>query len=263
MSDIISAVSRTVRDLGDSLMPHFAEVEPIVKDDGSWLTEADRHSHEVLLRKLREIVDLPVLSEELSDSEQQAIISESKAGYWCVDPLDGTSNYTLGIPYWCISVGLVIEGNIRLGVIYDPNREECFTAIDDEPTRLNGSIVQTTPAHDLYHATALIDLKRLPQNVVSRLISDYAFRSQRCFGASALDLCWIAMDRCQLYLHGEQKLWDYVAGKRILLNSGGHCESFSGDSVFQNDLEPRPIIAASSDKLMSQWRDYFQSIQSS
>ena len=263
MSDIINAISTTVREVGDSLMPHFAEVEPIVKEDGSWLTEADRHSHEVLLSELRKIVDLPVLSEELTDPEQQAIISESKAGYWCVDPLDGTSNYTLGIPYWCISVGLVVESSVRLGVIYDPNRKELFSAIDDQPACLNGTVIQASSVNDLYHATALIDLKRLPENVVARLISDYAFRSQRCFGASALDLCWIAMDRCQLYLHGEQKLWDYVAGKKILLNSGGQCESFTGDSVFQNALEPRPIIAASSEKLMVQWRDYFQTIQSS
>ena len=262
MLDIIDKISSIVIDLGDSLMPHFARVEPTVKNDGSWLTKADKHSHNVLLRELRQIVDLPVLSEELTDPEQREIITQSRSGYWCVDPLDGTSNFTLGIPYWCISIGLVEHGSVRLGVIYDPNRKELFSAIDDQPSCLNGAEIQTNPISDLYHATALIDFKRVPTNVVARLTSDYAFRSQRCFGASALDLCWIAMDRCQLYLHGEQKLWDYVAGKKILLNAGGICESFSGDSVFQNDLEPRSIIAASSTCLMNQWRDYFQRIQS-
>ncbi len=260
MSDLISAVNDIVRPLGEELLPLFAKVDPITKEDGSWLTAADHQAHHVLSESLPNLVNLPVLSEEISEQEQLAIIKESQAGYWCVDPLDGTSNFTLGIPHWCISIGLVIESEIKLGVVYDPNLKELFAAVDDQPSTLNGHRIKNAPTEQLSDAIAMIDFKRIPGSIAQHLIHSNPYRSQRSYGASALDLCWIASDRCQLYFHAEQKLWDYVAGKKILLNAGGQCESFNGKEVFQNDLEPRSILAASSENLMQQWRDYIRSL---
>ena len=262
MSDLLESLCHEIRTLGDSLTPYFANVDPEVKADGTWLTEADNKSHQALMTLLPQLVNLPVLSEELTPQAQQRIISESKEGYWCVDPLDGTSNFTQGISYWCVSVGLVVAGDIKLGVVYDPNRQELFAAEGDHPTTLNGETLVTNPINELANSTALIDLKRIPKQVSTQLISDAPYRSQRCFGASALDFCWIAADRCQLYLHGEQQLWDYVAGKKILHNTGGHSRTFANGRVFQNDLVPKSVIAASSLELMKQWQTYFTAIHS-
>ena len=260
MSELLESLANQVRCIGDSIMPYFANVDPQVKADGTWLTEADNRSHQALMELLPKLVDVPVLSEEISTEEQQKIIAESQDGYWCVDPLDGTSNFTQGINYWCVSVGLVLKGDIKLGLVYDPNRNELFSAEDDSPTKLNGELLHRNTTNNLANATALIDLKRIPKKVSSQLISDAPYRSQRCFGASALDLCWVAANRCQLYLHGEQQLWDYVAGKKILHNCGGQSRTFLNSRVFMNDLIPKSVIAASSVELMSQWQRYFHSI---
>lgn len=262
MSDLLESLTHQVRSIGDSITPYFANVDPQVKADGTWLTEADNKSHQALMQALPSLVDVPVLSEEISPEEQHKIISESQEGYWCVDPLDGTSNFTQGISYWCVSVGLVIKGDIKLGVVYDPNRQDLFAAEDEKPTTLNGEQLKTHPTNELANSTALIDLKRIPKQVSTQLIADAPYRSQRCFGASALDFCWVAADRCQLYLHGEQQLWDYVAGKKILHNAGGQSRTFDDGRVFQNDLIPKPVIAASSAELMNQWQSYFNSIHS-
>ncbi len=106
----------------------------------------------------------------------------------------------------------------------------------------------------------LIDFKRLDKNKILALTTDPPYRSQRSFGASALDLCWIAANRCQVYLHGKQKLWDHAAGLLILQNANGCAETFTGEAVFENNLQSKTIIAASQPKLMKQWTTYLDCI---
>ena len=84
---------------------------------------------------------------------------------------------------------------------------------------LNGEPLAQRPPVPLAEGVALIDLKRLPRGLASRLASDPPYQSQRSFGAVALDWCWLAAGRCQVYLHGQQKLWDYAAGCLILRGS--------------------------------------------
>jgi myo-inositol-1(or 4)-monophosphatase len=262
MSELLDSVSTEVRSIGDLILPYFANVAPDLKADGSWLTKADKLSHHRLLEALPKLYDLPVLSEETDKLQQQQIITDSHEGYWCVDPLDGTSNFTQGINYWCISVGLVVSGEVKLAVVYDPHRSELFSTESAQPTKLNGKTLVTSPNNDLAEATVMMDLKRIPTDLVTRLIADHPYRSHRCFGASALDFCWLAANRCQLYLHGQQQLWDCVAGNKILQNAGGTSATFTGDNIFQNDLAPKSVIAASNPQLMQHWQNYFATIYS-
>ena len=75
-----------------------------------------------------------------------------------------------------------------------------------------------------------------------------------------MDLCWIAAHRCQVYIHGKQKLWDHAAGLLILKQAEGQAETFEGETVFQNNLQPKSVLAASTELLMKQWKTYFQKI---
>ena len=247
------------------LLPNFANVKIDTKSDGSWVTTADEQAHQMLMKELPQLADYPVLSEELTTAQQQQIIDEEDLGYWCVDPLDGTSNFTQGIPYWCISIALIIDKKINLAVIYDPNRGECFAATENRQTTLNGVDLklseQKQAVSELKDAMGLIDFKRLQPSTVSKIATDPPYRSQRSFGASALDFCWIAAARCQLYLHGKQKLWDYAAGTLILQQASGKAETFAGETLFQNDLIPKSVIAASNFGLMKLWKKYFNSVQ--
>ncbi len=248
----------------DIILPHFGCVFETSKKDGSLLTEIDIQSHTELTKKLIKIIDLPVLSEELSALEQQAILNAKSSSYWCIDPIDGTSNFVAGIPYWCVSIALIVDGQIELGVVYDANRDECFSATTSSTTTLNRQVLrdkeQKKPVTELRDCMAMIDFKRLQATVSQKIVAMPPYRSQRSFGASALDLCWIAAKRCQLYLHGQQKLWDHAAGLLILNQSGGQAETFQGNTVFKNDLEPKSVLAASNELLMNKWKAYFREI---
>lgn len=246
------------------IMPHFASVQASNKSDGSLITEVDLNAHHFLTAELVKIADYPVLSEEMTADEQQQIILSEPSSYWCIDPIDGTSNFVQGVPYWCVSIALIIDGQQKLGVVYDPNRNESFAATDNERSTLNGKpllVDEYTRATEIENCMGLIDFKRLPEKVSLSLVSKPPYRSQRSFGASALDLCWIAANRCHVYLHGKQKLWDHAAGLLILQQVGGDAETFQGECLFQNDLIPKTVIAASTSTLMQKWKNYFQQIQ--
>ncbi|MCF6203723.1 MAG: inositol monophosphatase family protein [Methylococcaceae bacterium] len=245
------------------ILPNFASVHAKSKKDGSLLTAIDMQAHAELSEQLVKLADFPVLSEEMTSLEQQEIIDIEGSNYWCIDPIDGTSNFTFGVPYWCVSIALILEGQMKLGVVYDPNRNECFSASSDSVTTLNGEplLIKKMQSNELKHCLALIDYKRLSSTMTQRLVSSPPYRSQRNFGASALDLCWIASQRCQLYLHGGQNLWDHAAGLLILKQAGAKAKTFQGEDVFQNNLQPKSVIAASNDLLMNKWTSYFRGIK--
>jgi myo-inositol-1(or 4)-monophosphatase len=245
------------------ILPHFSSVHATMKSDGSLVTDVDVRAQTELSEQLVILADLPVLSEEMTQLQQQAVIDAENSDYWCIDPIDGTSNFVYGVPYWCVSIALILGGRIKLGVVYDPNRDECFSASDSSVTTINGQPLptdRTMPVTELSHCLGMIDFKRLPPLVAQKIASDPPFRSQRSFGASALDLCWIAAQRCHVYLHGQQKLWDHAAGLMILEQAGGHAETFRGETVFQNNLQPKSVLAASTGLLMKKWKTYFQGI---
>ncbi len=241
----------------DGDLPQKLQID--IKADGSWLTQADTQAHQILTQALVELFDCPVLSEEMTSDEQQAIL-DAGGDYWCIDPLDGTSNFTQGIPYWCMSIALIKEGQMYLGVVYDPNRDECFAAIKGQRTLLNGKAIVESEKYALKNAMGLVDFKRLDDKKAAALAVNPPYRSQRSFGSSALDLCWIAADRCQVYLHGKQKLWDHAAGLLILEEAGGVAKTFDAKPVFNNDLTPKSVIAASNSSIMQAWEGYFKSI---
>jgi myo-inositol-1(or 4)-monophosphatase len=189
--------------------------------------------------------------------EQRRLLADAQAGVWCLDPLDGTSNYACGFPYFAISLALLRGGRAELGVIYDPVRGECFGAERGAGAYLDGvSLCLSSDRTELGDCLALVDLKRLPEWDLPRLGGDAPFRSQRNLGSVALDWCWIAAGRGQLYLHGGQKLWDYSAGRLIAAEAGvptrlfarGGLEALEGLS-----LEPRMAVAAANAQLLERW----------
>ena len=101
---------------------------------------------------------------------------------------------------------------------------------------------------------ALIDLKRFFLELAGCLVVSLPYKSQRSFGAVALDWCWLAAGRCHVYLHGKQKLWDYAAGCLILAEAGGSAVTLEGEPVFKPTLEPRSAAAALDPELFAQWK---------
>jgi len=200
---------------------------------------------------------IDIVGEEMDEASQQQAMQHEHSGIWCIDPLDGTSNFAAGIPYYAVSVALLCEDEVKLGVVYDPSRKECFTAARGQGACLNGVPLKSQqPSVLLAQSTALVDFKRLPAGLAKRLAAEPPYQSQRSFGAVALDWCWLAAGRCHVYLHGKQKLWDYAAGSLVLQEVGGQAVTLQGENVFAPTLQPRSAAAALDAELFRQWIDW-------
>ena len=237
------------------IMPRFNQVSYSFKRDGSLVTEADTAMQNAVVDALQHNwPEYQLLGEEMSAEQQQSLLSHSDTGLWVLDPLDGTTNFASGIPIFSVSIALIQDDEVQLGIIYDPVRDECFSAIKGQGAWLNDQRLKPVIQRDsLKQCIAQVDLKRLPDELAARLASEHPFASQRNFGSGALDWCWLAAGRCQLYTHGGQKLWDYLAGHLILQEAGGRVSTFEQQVIFNHSLEPRSVIAAINPELFELW----------
>ena len=251
----------TARLAASHLMAQFGRVDFSHKVDGSLLTRADTAMQAAMLAVLRDrYPGIPVLAEEQSYERQQALVTEATDGVWCLDPLDGTTNFAAGMPLFAVSLALIRRGAVEFGLVHDPVRGETFTAVAGGGARLNGhDLTPAGPRVTLRDAIAVVDFKRLATSLATRLAVAPPFRSQRSLGSVALDWSWLAAGRFQLYLHGGQKLWDYAAGQLIAREAGALvclADAPDGECGFRVSLQPRTAVGAADDALFSAWRDW-------
>jgi myo-inositol-1(or 4)-monophosphatase len=237
------------------LLKDFGHSEFEYKDDGSVVTPADLAMQNRLDKELKHHWPMyEILGEEMSEDEQLAVI-DSGGGYWCIDPLDGTSNFAAGLPFFAVSIALIVDRRQQLGLIYDPVRDEMFTAIKGQGAYLNDQLIDHAQMKftEDKPIVAEIDLKRLPEDIAVKLVTESIFASQRNIGSSALDWCWMSAGRFDIYLNGGQKLWDYAAGSLIFCEAGGHSVSLDNEDVFRGQFEVRSVLACYDESLFNYW----------
>jgi myo-inositol-1(or 4)-monophosphatase len=243
----------------EEIMPRYMKVAHQHKIDGSLCSEADIASQEALTRKLQAIVNVPVIGEEMSAEQQMALWADGMRDVWCIDPIDGTSNFLRGLPYFAVSVALIRGGKSVLGVVHAPVGDETFAAESGRGTFLNGTkLVGRNVASELSGALANVDMKRLDSKLVAQLAVNPPYSSQRNFGASSLDWCYTAAGRYDVYLHGGQKLWDYAAGSLVMQEAGGMACCLEFDDFSQGDVWQRSVIAALNPHLFDQWKTWIR-----
>jgi myo-inositol-1(or 4)-monophosphatase len=243
------------------IMPRFYSILAERKADGSLVTEADFATQARIGEAIaREFPGTPLLGEEMTAEDQRRLLAEADTGVWILDPLDGTGNYASGFPGFSISLAFVERGQPTLGVIFDPVRGECFSAARGGGATLDGEPIRPfAPGPELSDCLAMIDMKRLPPERIPALFRPGGFRSQRNLGSVALDWCWLAAGRYQLYLHGGQKLWDYAAGRLIASEAGAASRLYADRGAAEAtdlSLSPRLALAASDDALLQRWLDF-------
>ncbi|MGE0865830.1 MAG: inositol monophosphatase [Vicinamibacterales bacterium] len=152
---------------------------------------------------------------------------------WVFDPLDGTTNFAHGVPIFCASLALEVDGRAVVGAIYDPNRRELFTAEAGEGARLNGRRLQVStnatvldsmlvtgfPYHVQQHADEFL---RVFGQVLRRA------RAVRRLGSAAIDMCWVAAGRMDGFWEASLKPWDTAAAALILREAGGRVTGMDG-----------------------------------
>lgn len=155
---------------------------------------------------------------------------------WVVDPLDGTLNFVHSLPYFAVSIALVHRGVTQVAVVYDPMRDELFTAERGRGARLNGQPIQVDPAKGLAES---IVATRTPHNYqldgVDNLAAYTAVarrcRSMRSLGAAALELSWVAAGRLSAFWEMVLSPWDRAAGALLVQEAGGLCTAPLGEEL--------------------------------
>jgi len=257
----IRAVATLVQQVAEEeVTPRFTRVSSHRKADGSLLTEADTAVQSRLIEELEaRWPGIALLGEEMEPEQQRAVVEEANE-FWCLDPLDGTTNFSAGLPFFALSLALIRNGEAVAGIVYDPQRQECFRAERGAGAWLNGQpLAIAHPPQGLEECIALIDYKRLRPELIERLATRPPYRSGRSLGAVALEWCWLAAGRCHLYLHGRQNLWDYAAGSLILAEAGGvTCLTERPEGACGRDLYlgPRAGVGAVSRPLFDAWREF-------
>jgi myo-inositol-1(or 4)-monophosphatase len=239
---------------GAEVMSRFHHVRATLKPDGSLITEADRAMQQATEEFLDEHwPQYAFLGEESTCQVQDAALLR-KGGCWILDPLDGTTNFSHGFEMFSVSLALLAGGRVVLGLVLDPLRDELFAARLGMGAELNGVPLRTAEVPEsLAACLALVDFKRLPDGLAASMAVNPPYASQRNLGTVALDWCWLAAGRADIYLHGGQKLWDYAAGHLIFSEVGGAACTLEREPVPVLDTRPRSAVAAGNEGLLDSW----------
>lgn len=252
LSQLISTAAK------QELLPRYKNCKINIKEDGSFITEADIAMQNRLQSELKKHwPEYDFFAEEMSIDEMEAFFAKNSDGFWCLDPIDGTSNFASGLPYFSVSLALIKNSNIELGIVYDPIRNECFSAVNGKGAWLNGQELKVSQHYTpLKKSIALVDIKRLKPDLRQRLVLDPPYHSQRSLGSVALDWCWLASERVHVYLHGKMMLWDYAAGLLVAQEAGCSTLGLDGLAVYQLDLQARQAMGAVENTLYKEWKYY-------
>ncbi len=172
-----------------------------------------------------------------------AIYSEEGAGFpenahhlWVIDPLDGTEEYARGAPGACVAVGYTVAGTPLVGVVYDPFRDELFSAVRGQGARLNGRPIRVSATRQLADAVVAytspnrartVERFETARALLCALVDQV--RLVRLYAASALDLCWVAAGRLDAKVALRGRYYDFLAAQVILEEAGGRCtDPFGG-----------------------------------
>jgi myo-inositol-1(or 4)-monophosphatase len=260
------SASRIAREAGALLRDYYSTgVATEYKGDVDLVTEADRASEKLIVERLHGVFpDHGIVGEEGARSHLE---SEYR---WYIDPLDGTTNFAHGFPVFCVSMGLERrpaslssseDGEILAAVIYDPLRDELFTAEKGSGASLNGAPIHVSRTRDLAEAlvaTGFPSHKR-HENPNIHFYHQFTLRSHgvRRAGSAALDLAYTACGRVDAYWEFNLNAWDTAAGALMVTEAGGSMSRYDG-SPFR--LDSREVLATNGllrDEMLSVFRKMF------
>jgi myo-inositol-1(or 4)-monophosphatase len=192
------------------------------------VTAADRESQRVVTAMI-----MATFPHHLVRGEEGTEGDPAASHVWYVDPLDGTTNYAHGLPFFCVSVALRAHGRTVAGAVYDPLRSELFAAAAGARATLNGAPLRVSPVARLDRALVVAQAQTVEEDeirayarLVERLMS--VAGGVRSLGSPALTLCAIAAGRLDAYCEYAMDAWDVAAGQLILEQAGGRLTQFDG-----------------------------------
>lgn len=243
------------------MQPSLDEIETLARQAGDLLRKGYGQRHQVDHKGVIDLVtEVDHQSEALINRVLQArypnhriLAEESGASMgadcclWYVDPLDGTVNYAHGIPIFSVSIAYQEQGQVQLGVVYDPMRDECFCAARGLGARLNGQPIRVSTTRELNHSLLVTgfpyDIRDNPANNLDNY-ARFALCTQgvRRLGSAALDACYVAAGRFDGYWEVRLNAWDVAAGGLIAEEAGAMVTNLDGSPDYLST--PQSILAA-------------------
>lgn len=226
------------------------------KGKSNLVTEIDKKSEQFIVAALKEAYpDHSILGEEGSNESHDANYR------WIIDPIDGTTDYTHGHPYYCVSIGLEINGEIAVGAVFAPEYDEMFSAAKGMGAFLNDRKIAVSDVATLEESLlgtgfnpSAPELSK--QNIAHfEYFQDHSHGIRRC-GAAALDICFVAAGRLDGFWENGLSAWDMAAGKIIVEEAGGKVTAMDGTP---HDVDSRQILATNS-TIHQEMVDYFASL---
>ncbi|QSX31289.1 MULTISPECIES: inositol-1-monophosphatase [Shewanella] len=246
MHPMLTIAVRAARAAGQTIMRAYTEldrVEVSVKGVNDFVTSVDKEAEAAIIYQIRKSYpDHTIVGEEKGEDR-----GENKDYVWIVDPLDGTTNFVRGIPHFAVSIALQYKGKTEVAVVYDPVREELFSAVRGRGAKVNDFRIRVGNGNDLNNAIIATGFPfKSRQHTESYMAILNEVFSQcadlRRAGSAALDLAYVAAGRMDGYFELGLKPWDIAAGDLICREAGGTVTDFTGG---HNYLLSGNIVAGS------------------
>ncbi len=250
--DYLDLAIKAAKEAGRIHLKYFQTDIVIEKKSSSFdlLTIADIESEKAIVSVIKDnFSSHNILAEEAKYEKTDSEFT------WIIDPLDGTNNFASRLPIFCVSIALAKKGEILLGVVYDPTRDEMFFAQKDKGAFLNGKPIQVTKLDTLKQALLITGFYYDRGKEMRRTLDDIQkfFTNQilglRRLGAAALDLCYIASGRASGFWEFILSPWDFAAGKLLIEEAGGKVTDKEGGDF---DIYKPSFIVASNAKIHDQ-----------
>ena len=214
------------------------------------VTDADLASQKAVAAIIRrEFPDHGFLGEESPDPEQL-----KRSSCWIVDPLDGTTNYVHGFPFYAVSVAVAHEGQLAAGAVFDPMANECFTAARGLGARLNGQPISVSKVTSLDQSLVAVSFPPHPTpndpDILAFLRVSPECQAIRRTGSAAINLAYVACGRLDAHWAHSIHSWDSAAGVLLIEEAGGIVTSFNGG----------PYNVANGDYFVANSRELFDQI---
>ena len=234
MNQLLKVAMRAAREAGDLIchdFRHLAASDIQVKSKNDFVTRVDREAEVIIKGTIRQnFPDHRTLAEESGYS--------AKAGeyLWVIDPLDGTTNFIHGIAHFAISLALLKKEKTVFALIYDPMSKDCFHAAAGQGAFLNGKAITVNRVAELSSALGATGFPfKAPRFLAAYTETFRSLLSQckdmrRC-GSAALDLAYTACGRYDFFWEAHLLPWDFMAGKLLVAEAGGHVSDFSGSEL--------------------------------
>jgi myo-inositol-1(or 4)-monophosphatase len=240
MSDLALALEIAI-EAGELLLSYFGRAQLEYKGENNLVTDADRASEELIVRRLT-----AAHPHDAVIAEEGSFVIGDNHRRWYVDPLDGTNNFAHGFWAYAVSIGLVENGELKVGVVHAPALGQTFSALRGNGATLNGSpiaVSQTARMADALCSTGFPYARRTLKrnNLAEHARVVMSAQGIRRVGSAALDLCWVACGRWDGYWEFHLSPWDVAAGMLVCREAGGVVTDLMGKPV---NLEQPEIVAA-------------------